>query len=292
MLDFVPEELKEWITPERIATALRVAFALLVLLPFSFIVARWVRKWATRKFSAQRGLVAGKLIRYTAVSVVVLIVFRELGFSIAPLLGAAGIVGVALAFASQTSVSNIISGLFLIAENPFSVGDAIRVGNIAGVVISIDTLSIKLRTFDNEFVRIPNETIIKSELVNITRFPVRRVDINVGVAYDSDLKRVREVLMEVAAKNPLCLMEPKPLLIFLGYGASSIDFLFGVWATRESFLELKNSIQVEIKEAFDEAEIEIPFPQSVIHYRGKPVPGDLPKGGVSPEQISDEDASR
>lgn len=284
MLDFLPEELKDWITPERVATALRVAFIILVVLPFCFVIARWVRKWATRKFSAQRGLVASKLIRYASVTLVVLIVFRELGFSIAPLLGAAGIVGVALAFASQTSVSNIISGLFLIAENPFSVGDAITIGNTSGVVISIDTLSIKMRTFDNRYVRIPNETIIKSELVNITRFPVRRIDLNVGVSYSSDLNQVRKVLMEVAEKNPLCLMEPKPLLIFQGYGASSVDFMFGVWATRESFLDLKNSIQVEIKEAFDEAGIEIPFPQSVVHYRGNPVPVDVPVPEASVEE--------
>lgn len=272
------KEVSKYLTPETVASFLRVAFILVVVLPICFVVARWVRKWATNKFSAQRGLVASKLIRYTSVTVAVLIIFRELGFSIAPLLGAAGIVGVALAFASQTSVSNIISGLFLIAENPFSVGDAIMVGATTGVVISIDTLSIKLRTFDNRYVRIPNETIIKSELVNITRFPVRRLEMNIGVAYDSDLRKVRKVLMDVAAKNPLCLMEPKPILIQQSFSASSIDFMFGVWVTRESFLELKNAIQVEVKEAFDEAGIEIPFPQSVVHFRPEEMaPSDLPE---------------
>ena len=124
-------------------------------------------------------------------------------------------------------------------------------------------------TFDNRFVRIPNETLIKSELVNITKFPIRRVEINVGVAYDSDLKQVRDVLMRVAKDNPICLMEPKPILILQGFGASSIDFMFGVWATRETFLDLKNGIQPEIKAAFDEAGIEIPFPQTVLHYSGE-----------------------
>ena len=79
-------------------------------------------------------------------------------------------------FASQTSVSNIISGIFLISEQPFQVGDLIKVGETKGVVLSIDLLSIKLRTFDNQLVRIPNENLIKNELSNITRFPIRIVE--------------------------------------------------------------------------------------------------------------------
>lgn len=267
-MDFDLESWKALVTPERIAGAARTSFLILVALPVLFLLARLARGWATRRFDAQKGLVAGKLVRYTGVVVVTLLVFRELGFSIAPLLGAAGIVGVALAFASQTSVSNIISGLFLIAENPFSVGDLIEVNGIKGTVLSIDTLSVKLRTLDNRFVRIPNETLIKSECTNITKFPIRRIDILIGVAYATDLAIARKTLMQVAEKNPLCLMEPKPLIVLEGFGASSIDFKFGVWVTKEKYLELKNSIQAELKQALDEAGIEIPFPQTVVTLAG------------------------
>lgn len=278
---------KEWITPDRLEAAIRTGFLLLVILPVVFLVARWARSWASRRFTAQRGLVIGKLVRYTGISIVVILVFRELGFSIAPLLGAAGIAGVALAFASQTSVSNIISGLFLIAENPFSVGDLITVNGLKGVVLSIDTLSVKLRTLDNRFVRIPNETLIKSECVNITKFPVRRIDINLGVDYSTDLKKLRSVLMEVADANPLCLMEPKPLLVLNGFGESSIDFLFGVWVTKENYLKLKNSIQEQLKEAFDREGIEIPFPQRVVYFSG----GDSPGKGEAEHPDSQESGS-
>lgn len=272
-----------WITPERLESGIRTGFLILVILPVVFFISRWVRTWATRKFSAQRGLVAGKLVRYTGIAIVVLLVFRELGFSIAPLLGAAGIVGVALAFASQTSVSNIISGLFLIAENPFSVGDLIEVNGIKGIVLSIDTLSVKLRTLDNQFVRIPNETLIKTECINVTKFPVRRIDINLGVGYGTDLKKLRKVLLEVADRNHLCLMEPKPLLVLNGFGESSIDFLFGVWVTRENFLQLKNSIQEQLKSALDEAGIEIPFPQRVVRVVGDESSPSTPSGSGSVE---------
>ena len=117
-------------------------------------------------------------------------VLGELGVKLTALLGAAGIVGIAVGFASQTSVSNIISGLFLISEKPFAIGDVLKVGGTTGIIQSIDLLSIKIRTFDNLFVRIPNEKILSSEVTNITRFPIRRMDIVFQVDYGQDLARV------------------------------------------------------------------------------------------------------
>ena len=205
---------------------------------------------------------------------------RELGFNLGVLLGAAGVLTVAIGFASQTSASNLISGLFLVAERPFTVGDVIRVGTTTGEVLSIDLLSVKLRTFDNLFVRIPNESLIKSEVTTVTRFPIRRLDILVGVAYKEDLKKVREVLGDVAKNNPLCLEEPKPVYIFQGFGESSLDIQYSVWAKRENFLELKNSIHEEIKNAFDDQGIEIPFPHRSI-YAGS-VTDPFPVKSVAP----------
>jgi len=184
------------------------------------------------------------------------------------LLGAVGILGNALGFASQTSVSNLISGFFLTAEQPSVVGDIIQVGKTGGtvgIVQSIDMLSVKLRTFDNKFVRIPNESLIKTEMTNVTRYPIRRVDVAVGVAYKEDVQHVRRVLLEVADANPMALMEPAPMVLFDGYGESSLNFSFRVWATRENWLELKNTIHEEVKERFDEEGIEIPFPHRTLY---------------------------
>ncbi len=199
---------------------------------------------------------------------------RELGFSLAVLMGAAGVLTVAIGFASQTTASNLISGLFLIGERSFEIGDIIQVGSTTGEVLSIDSLSVKLRTLDNLYVRIPNETLIKSEVVTLTRFPIRRFDLMLGVAYKEDLDRVREVLVKVAEANVLCLDEPAPLFIFTGFGESSLNIQFSVWARRENFLDLRNIISAEIKRAFDEAGIEIPFPHRTL-YAGeatKPLP--------------------
>ena len=132
-------------------------------------------------------------------------------------------------------------------------------------MLSIDLLAVKLRTFDNLFVRVANENLIKSEITNLTRFPIRRVDLQIGVAYKEDLEKVFEVLSDVADRNPLCLEEPKPLFIFEGYGDSALIFQFSIWAQRENFLELKTGIQLEIKEAFDAQGIEIPFPHRTLY---------------------------
>ena len=190
---------------------------------------------------------------------------NAIGFNLGVLIGAAGVLSVAIGFASQTSASNIISGLFLVAERPFSVGDLIKVGETTGEVLSIDLLSVKLRTFDNLFVRIPNETLIKSEVTTLTRFPIRRIDLSIAVALKEDIKAVRKVLEKVAEANPLCLDEPKPKFVFLGFGDSSLNMQFSVWVKRESFIELKNSIHEEIKEAFDAESIEIPFPHRSLY---------------------------
>jgi len=209
----------------------------------------------------RRGIFYGIITLFTFAAL------HQLGFNLSVVLGAAGVFSVAIGFASQTSASNLISGLFLLGERPFSVGDVIRVGSTTGEVLSIDLLSAKLRTFDNLYVRIPNESLIKSEVTTLTRFPIRRIDLKVGVAYKEDLPTVRDVLFKVADRNPLCLEEPKPLFIFQGFGNSSLDIQFSVWVKRENFLDLKNSLQLEIKAAFDAASIEIPFPQVDVHMK-------------------------
>ncbi len=260
---------------------LRAGLLLFVGIPAVWLISRWIRAYVARIYNEQKGLVFGKLIFYPLVLIILVSVLRELGFSLAPLLGAAGILGVALGFASQTSVSNIISGFFLLAEEPFQVGDLIEVGDVSGVVLTIDMLSVKIRTFENKMVRIPNETLVKSQFTNVTRFPIRRVDIPVGVAYKEDIGRVREVLFQIAEENPHVLMEPEPLVIFVGYGTSSVDFKFAVWTKREAFLRVKNEISQEVKRRFDEEGIEIPFPH-VSLYAGsmtEPLPVRISREG-------------
>jgi len=239
---------------------LRAGALLLLGIPLVLAVSRWVRAGVGRRYSPQQGLIVGKLILYAGSILVFVTTLQELQFSLTPLLGAAGILGVAVGFASQTSVSNVISGFFLIAEKSFEVDDVIQVGTTTGRILSIDTLSVKLRTFDNRYIRIPNETLVKSEVVNITRFPIRRLDLSVGVAYKENVPQVRKHLLAVARANPKALMEPAPVVFFDAYGDSSLDLRLTVWATREEFFSLKTSLLEEIKARFDAEGIEIPFP--------------------------------
>ena len=197
---------------------------------------------------------------------------HQLGFKLTVLIGALGIFSIALGFASQTSASNLISGLFLLGERSFSIGDLIKVNDTIGEVLSVDLLSVKLRTFDNLFVRIPNETLIKSEVTTLTRFPIRRYDMLLGVAYHEDVARVREVLMRTAEANPLCLDEPEPLFIFTGFGDSAMNIQFSVWALRENFLEMRNALFADVKQAFDAAGIEIPFPHRSLYAGSQSAP--------------------
>lgn len=278
------EQILSWLGNETAAMVLRAVFLLVMGVLLASLASRLVNRFAARHFSVHHLQLTRRLAYYGVLALFTASALRELGFSLAVLMGAAGVLTVAIGFASQTSASNLISGLFLIGERPFAVGDIIRVGSTTGEVLSIDALSVKLRTFDNLFVRIPNETLIKSEVTTLTRFPIRRLDLALGVAYKEDINRVRDVLFEVAEANPLCLDEPLPLFIFLGFGDSALDIQFSVWAKRENFLTLRNTITAEIKGAFDAAGIEIPFPHRSL-YAGeatKPFPITIVDAGTGP----------
>ena len=229
-----------------------------------------IRRVLFNKISKQSRMILSKGIIYTGVIVLVFIIIGilELRSVFTTLLGAAGIMGIILGIASQTSIGNIISGIFLISEKPFKLGDLIRVGDKRGYVYSIDLLSIKLKTLDNLLIRIPHQTIISTEVTNVTRFPIRRLDIELGVAYKENIKRVIEILKNVARQNPLCLDEPEPLVMVRNFGTSSIDFLFGIWFEKSKYVKVKNSIFHEISEAFATEGIEIPFPHVTL-YTGK-----------------------
>lgn len=222
-------------------------------------------KTMSQRLSAHQLLVWRRGIFYFLLGLFSMSALHEMGFKLSVLLGAAGIFTVAIGFASQTSASNLISGLFLIGEGSFMVGDTIEVNGTIGEVLSIDLLSIKLRTADNIYVRIPNEQLIKSEVSNLTRFAIRRVPIMVNISYQQDISKVRQVLLTIADKNPLVLDEPKPQVVVQDLASSSINLMFNIWTRKENFLDVRDTIQESIKNAFDEHNIDIPFPQITVN---------------------------
>ena len=192
----------------------------------------------------------------------------EVGFKLGLLFGAAGVVTIAVGIAAKSAASNIISGLFLIAEEPFEIGDSIQVGSTSGEVQAIDLLSVKLKTFDGVFVRIPNEDLIGSEIRNTSRLPLRRVDLLIGVAQDTDPEELRAVLLEVAGRQRTVLNEPAPDLVGLGLGETTVDFRFSVWAARENYQNLRTALYFEIPRTLAAAGIEIPVPTRRIRIEG------------------------
>lgn len=260
MLEFFNVDLNQLLTQDTLVKVVRVGAVLaagfILVKILNFVLGRITRK----RFSPQTAMLIKKAVFYTGAFIILVTVLRQLGFKLTALLGAAGIAGIAIGFASQTSVSNIISGLFLISEKPFQVGDVIKVGGTVGIIESIDLLSLKLRTFDNLYIRIPNEQLIKTEVTNITRFPIRRFNIELSVAYKEDLGKVQEVLLDVAAKNPYCLDNPEPFFLIREFGDSGIELLLGAWFAKTDSVALRNSMLREIKERFDQEGIEIPFP--------------------------------
>lgn len=222
-------------------------------------------KTMSQRLTAHQLLVWRRGIFYFLLGLFSMSALHEMGFKLSVLLGAAGIFTVAIGFASQTSASNLISGLFLIGEGSFMVGDTIEVNGTIGEVLSIDLLSIKLRTADNIYVRIPNEQLIKSEVSNLTRFAIRRVPITVNISYQQDISKVRQVLLTIADKNPLVLDEPKPQVVVQDLASSSINLMFNIWTRKENFLDIRDTIQESIKNAFDEHNIDIPFPQITVN---------------------------
>jgi small-conductance mechanosensitive channel len=263
-MDDILGKVQEFMTGDRAVAVIRA----LVVLGGGMILARVLGGLITRTLgssaSKQRLMLARRLVVYSVVILSALGAMRELGFDLGVLLGAAGILTVAIGFASQTSASNLISGLFLIFEQPFVVGDIIEVGGITGEVLSVDLLSVKLRTFDNLFVRVPSETLIKATMTNYSRFPVRRFDMLISVARGEDMTRVQELLKETAAAQPLVLIDPPPNVFFQGFGESSTELKLVAWAARETFFEMRNTLQPAIKAALDEAGVRLALPNRVL----------------------------
>ena len=267
---------------------LSAAVLLLLGLIVGSLVSRNVGRLVEKRTTKHHQAIIRRVFFYLVFIIFGMAALREAGFSLEVVLGAAGILTVAIGFASQTSASNIISGLFLVMEKPFEIGDMIEVDATAGEVIAIDLLSVKIRTPDNLFVRVPNETLIKSRVVNRSRFPIRRIDLSVGIAYAEDVERVRDLLLGLAQQNAVCLEDPKPFVLVTGFGASSVDLQFSFWVPKDKFFEGRGGMMVAIKKTLDQQGIEIPFPHTSIYAGSHSAPFRVQLMG--PEQQKDKDS--
>jgi len=243
-----------------------VAFAIGVAGIFAGnFLGRLVERLLGNRVDPQARMLLGKSVRFIIILLVLFGALARLNVEFSALLGAAGIAGVAVGFASQASLSNVICGLFLVLERPFKIGDMIEVDGTLGIVDSIDFLSTFIRALDNRLIRIPNETMMKAKITNITSFPIRRADLPISVAYSEDPARIMRLLREVCDANPGSLDEPEPLVIFVGISKTSLDFTVCAWVDRRQFLAIKNSLLCDIKACFERERITPAYPPFVAH---------------------------
>lgn len=218
----------------------------------------FIEKAMAKRFTRHQTMLIRRAVFYMIFIVFSVTSLQHLGFKLSVLLGAAGVFTVAISFASQTAASNLISGIFLLFEQPFKVGDTVEVKGITGVVDSIDLLSTKLKTPDNKLVRIPNEAMIKSEITNLSYFSTRRLDIIISVAYDCNITQVKSMLLEIAEQSDRVLKDPAPNATINNFANSAVELKFMVWVNTSDVSATRNVLQETIKQEFDNAGIETP----------------------------------
>jgi small-conductance mechanosensitive channel len=251
-------------------------FLLVALLVAVFWLSSGTKRFLFNRLLAQSGL--DRSLQYAIAQVVsnivlvvgIFIVLENTGIHLAALTVFAGAVGVGVGFGLQNIASNFISGLVILAERPITIGDRVEVAGIAGQVEHIRARSTVIRTNDNIMMIVPNTKFIDSPVTNWTYGDRRvRFRIPVGVAYGTDVNRVRDALLAVAHENPHTLKEPRPAVFLHQFGDSSIDFKLAVWSSEMSDRpsRYRSDLNFAIADKFNKLGIEFPFPQRDVHIR-------------------------
>lgn len=197
--------------------------------------------------------------------VVMIAALQKLGVPITSLLAVLGAAGLAIGLALKDSLSNIASGVMLIMLRPFKAGDAVRVAGVEGVVEQVRIFTSTLRTYQNETIVLPNSEITKSAIINLTRRPLRRIDIAVGIGYEDRIDHAREVLLALAAAHPSVLKTPKTQVVVTDLGESSVNLSLRAWAKTGEFVQTRSDLIEATHREFAKAGISIPYPQRDLH---------------------------
>ena len=208
-----------------------------------------------------------KLVYYGIIVIFLLAATASQGIDLGGLIVAGGFLGIVIGFASQSVVSNLISGLFLMIEKPVRQGDLIELpdSGVSGNLIDINTFSSRIQQFDGTVVRIPNEKVFTSNIRTFALSEVRRSDVTVGIAYKEDIKKAIAVMKDAIEQNmTYSLMEPEPTFWVTELGDNSVNIWVRVWHPRDDLAEVMPNLLTVIKNALDEEGIEIPFPQRVV----------------------------
>ena len=248
-----------------------------------FLISVWVAFWLARtlrvvlrdevlpKMDLPRGVdnSISTLTYYGMLTIGVMIALAAAGFHLSELAFVVGALGVGIGFGLQNVVNNFVSGLILMFERPIQPGDVIEVSGTSGKVREIGMRATTLTTFEGADVVVPNGTLLSEKLINWTLSDMnRRLDVNLGVAYGTDPKRVLALLEEVATATPGVCMEPPPAVIFTGFGPNSLDFGLRAWTNDfDNWVAIRSALTVRVHDALVAAGISIPFPQHDLHLK-------------------------
>lgn len=237
-----------------------------------FIVAKILisvfRRMLTRT-SILPGLIVELLLRIVAVTlyfIVILIVLATLNVDVGSIvIGLSAIVGIVLGFGMQETFNNFAAGIWIATLRPIDKGEYVEVSGMAGTVQAVGIMATEMRSADNIFITIPNAKIWGSPIVNYSRLETRRMDIPVGISYNSDADTAVRVALDLMKANPAILSDPAPAVIFDKLADSSVNITLRAWAGKDDFWTVKWDLTRDILAAYRNAGIEIPFPQMDVH---------------------------
>lgn len=266
-----------WQTPELMLDAvLPIALNLLAAL-LIFLVGKWVIKrlvWLFRKVM-QRTHVDEMLIGFLAnmlygigLTVVVIAALGKLGVDTTSAAAVLGGAALAVGLALKDQLSSFAAGVILIIFRPFKKGDMVEVGGTTGIVEEIKIIHTVMITFDNQRVVVPNSNITTNTITNFYALPQRRVDLTVGIGYSSDLRLAKQILERLLTEEPRILKDPAPSVVVRDLMDNSVDFAVRGWTLTGDWWSTRCALIEQIKLAFDEEGIEMPFPQRSVHIEG------------------------
>ena len=240
------------------------------------------RKWANNTETKIDNILFDLLNKFSGAiiyAVAVVLALDILGINVMPFVAGAGVLGIAVGFAAKDTLSNLIAGILLIIDRPFEMGDRIEVWSAPagsatwGDVIDIGLRATKIRTTDNIIIVIPNNEIMKRDIVNYTLISTMiRVRVNIGVSYETPIEKAKELLLAVAASADWVSKEPPPKVVVRSFGESSVDLQLRVWINdARKRMDTISYITDRTKTEFDAHGIEIPYPKRDIHVIQKAV---------------------
>ncbi len=248
-----------------------------IAMAIGVIAARVVRSVFNKRFaptmSEHSAKNTSKFLYYGIIIITFLVVITSQGIDLSGLIVAGGIFGVVIGFATQSVVSNLISGFFLMIEKPAKIGDLVEIQgmNVMGTVVDMTTFSTKIRIADGTIVRIPNDKVFTSNIRSVSGSSIRRMEKVVGIGYAEDIEVAKSAIKKaLVEKIPYILIEPEPSIIVEELADSSVNLKVIVWHPKEHWVKVNPVILGVIKEALDKAGIEIPFPQRVVEVHNKP----------------------